>query len=220
MSISTRPRTKRVRYGPHSNGRLMSPAEFDRAKANAFEPHLRYEVVEGVLIVSPPAGAGQADPNDELGHWLRSYRDAHPNGSALDGTFGEGYVHMPTSRRIADRVIWTGLGRLPDPATDVPTIAVEFVSSRTRDRERDYVEKRREYLAVGVQEYWIIDRFSRRMTVARQGAAGSEPSEIVVPADGIYTTPLLPGFELPLARLLELADNWSRAKKRKQPDAK
>jgi len=117
------------------------------------------------------------------------------------------YVHFADSRRRADRVIWAGLGRIPDPKTDVPAIVVEFVSNRHRDRVRDYEEKRRQYLAIGVQEYWIIDRFQRIMTVCR-GRPG-EPAEQIIKENEIYRTPLLTGFELPLARLLKVADDWA-----------
>jgi hypothetical protein len=62
-------------------------------------------------------------------------------------------------------------------------------------------------LAAGVSEYGIIDRFSRTMTICR-----SDGPDIVIPADGIYRTPLLPGFEFPLARLLAVADRWQSSK--------
>ena len=101
-------------------------------------------------------------------------------------------------------MIWTGLGRRPNPKQDVPTIAVEFVSKQKRDRQRDYIEKRREYLAIGIKEYWIIDRFKRTMTVYRP----SDDEQIVAESD-IYRTDLLPGFELPLQKLLAIADDWS-----------
>ena len=109
-------------------------------------------------------------------------------------------------------MIWAGLGRAPDPETDVPTIVVEFVSKRQRDRQRDYEEKRREYLALGVTEYWVIDRFRRTMTVVRRTPV--EPAEQVLAAGAHYRTPLLPGFELHLAGLLEVADRWTKKRKR------
>ena len=91
---------------------------------------------------------------------------------------------------------------------DVPTIAVEFVSRRRRDLLRDYEEKRREYLALGVAEYWIIDRFRRTMTVYHNPPR--VPAEQVVAENEVYHTDLLPGFELPLARLLAVADQWRK----------
>ncbi|MGP0069688.1 MAG: Uma2 family endonuclease, partial [Isosphaeraceae bacterium] len=75
-----------------------------------------------------------------------------------------------------------------------------------RDWRRDYEEKRREYREAGVVEYWIIDRFQRIMTVYQDRQDG--PGEVVVSEHENYRTPLLPGFELPLARLLSGADRW------------
>ncbi len=92
------------------------------------------------------------------------------------------------------------------PRQDQPTIVIEFVSKGRRNRKRDYVEKRQEYEALGVQEYWVIDRFQRTLSVygPRVGATG----ERIVAEHEVYTTPLLPGFELPLARLFAAADDW------------
>lgn len=191
-----------VVLGPDSNGMLMTPEEFDAV--SAAEPGHRYELIRGVVIVSPPPDEAQRGPNEELGRLLLNYRDGHPRGSALDDTLPENYVRVEDDWRIADRVIWCGLGRRPDARADAPTIAVEFVSAGTRSRRRDYVEKRRQYLARGVKEYWIVDRFRRRMTVVSAGA------ERAVSETETYSTPLLPGFELPLARLFAVADRWER----------
>jgi len=184
---------------------LMTPEEFDAA--TDFDELYCYELIHGVLIVSPPPGESERDPNGELEYLLRAYQSGHEAGSAVDKTLSEQYVHLSDSRRRADRVIWAGLGRVPDPKTDVPAIVVEFVSNRQRDRVRDYEEKRRQYLAVGVQEYWIIDRFRRIMTVFR-GRPG-EPAEQIIKENEVYRTTLLTGFEHPLARLLKLADDWA-----------
>ena len=42
---------------------------------------------------------------------------------------------------------------------------MEVVSEGAEAHERDYVAKRREYLAFGLREYWIIDPIDRRITV-------------------------------------------------------
>jgi Uma2 family endonuclease len=188
-----------TQVGPDDNGMLMTPEEFDAVED--WEEGYRYELVRGVLIVNPPPSVGELNPNDELGYWLRSYRDHHPQGAALDDTTPEFTIRTSTGRRTADRANWAGLGRYPTYANDVPTIAVEFVGPRSRDRRRDYIDKRQEYAEAGVCEYWIIDRFRRTMTVFR----GME-AELTVAEGQVYTTPLLPGFELPLARLLAIAD--------------
>lgn len=192
-----------LRLGPHSNGMSLSPWEFDAAD---FEPGWRYELVNGVLIVNPPPSIKERDPNEELGHWLRNYQETHPLGDSLDFTVSEQTVHIGPHRRRVDRAIWAGLGRLPQE-DETPTITVEFVSEGRRSRERDYQIKRDEYRTAGVREYWIIDRFARLLTVYRF-ARGKSTSK-AIQEQQTYTTPLLPGFELPLASLLALMDRWS-----------
>jgi Uma2 family endonuclease len=144
-----------------------------------------------------------------------NYKEDDPRGAILDGTLPEQTVPHSATRRRADRLIWTGLGHSPDPDKDLPSIVVEFVSSRLRARIRDDEEKRREYRQVGIQEYWIIDRFERIMTVVRKVAKGS--TELIVKADESYHSPLLPGFQLPLARLFKAADDWVNRRKTGKP---
>jgi Uma2 family endonuclease len=204
--MSTSKTGSRIKVGLSSNGMLMTPEEFD-AITRADERY-RYELVHGVLIVTRLPLPAESDPNEELGYLLRRYKDDDPRGLVLDATLAERYVYTKENRRRADRLIWAGLGRPPDLRKDVPTIVVEFVSKGKRDRQRDYEEKRTEYLGIGVVEYWIVDRFRRIMTVHRR--TPGEPVEQVVKEQEVYRTDVLPGFELPLARLFVLADRWKR----------
>ncbi|HEV3163975.1 MAG TPA: Uma2 family endonuclease [Isosphaeraceae bacterium] len=190
--------------GPDSAGILMTPEEFDAI--TEYDPIYDYELVHGVLVVNPIPSEMEAEPNELLGGLLFDYQEHHPQGSALDLTLQDRYIRLPNSRRKADRVIWAGLGRRPHPRDDVPTIIVEFVSPGKANWRRDYIEKRHEFLALGVREYWVIDRFRRTLTVYRDlpGAEG----ETVILEPQSYAPPLLPGFDLPLARLLAAADAW------------
>jgi Uma2 family endonuclease len=193
---------------------VMTPEEFDAV--TDYDDRFVYELIHGVLIVSPTPGEAERDPHEELGVLLRLYQLTQPQGSILDKTLPEQYIPLPDGRRRADRVIWVGLGRVPNTQTDIPAIVAEFVSKRKRDRVRDYEEKRREYLALGVLECWIIDRFARTMSVFKN--IPGEPPEVVVQAEETYRTPLLPGFELALARLGKVADDWSKStSRRKRP---
>lgn len=189
----------KVVLGPGLAGTLMSPEEFDAV--DEYDEDYRYELIHGVLVVNPVPLPEETGPNEMLGHLLIAYREQHPQGSALDYSLPEQYIRTRDSRRRADRLIWTGLGRPPRVKRDLPRIAVEFVSGAKRDRQRDYLEKRREYLELGIAEYWVVDRFRRILTVFRAG----EP-EVVIEPTGTYRTPLLPSFELPIARLFAVAD--------------
>jgi Uma2 family endonuclease len=190
-----------TRLDASSNGLELSPEEFDAI--DTWDEDFEYELIRGVVIVNPIPLEGEVDPNMELEYLLRTYQYLHPQGKSLDQSLPERYVYLPDgSRRKADRVLWAGLGRKPRPKKDVPTIVIEFVSVSKRDQLRDYVHKRREYLSIGVKEYWIIDRFRGNMTVFQ--SAG----DLKVQRAEIYRTDVLPGFELPLARLLAVADKW------------
>ncbi len=63
MSIAT-PAVRRLRLGPRSAGLLLTPAEFDRAR---FREGWRYELINGVLVVSPTPSRKERHPNEELG---------------------------------------------------------------------------------------------------------------------------------------------------------
>lgn len=80
----------------------------------------------------------------------------------------------------------------------MPHIVVEVVSPGGEDR--DYVEKREEYLRVGVREYWILDAEQRRMHVLVR--AGDVWEESIVAEADVYRTELLPGLEVRPSELL------------------
>lgn len=184
-----------------SHGTRMTLEEF--RSIESFDENFRYELIHGVCLVSPYPGPGERHPNGILEYWLWLYRDTHPQGKSLDLTLSEQELVTTHGVRRADRVIWCGLGRLPAIDRDPPTIIVEFVSKTRRDRRRDYDQKRDEYAALGTAEYWIIDRFRRTLTVC----LGTATPRIVRESE-TYTTDRLPGFELPLGKLLAIADRF------------
>lgn len=202
--MSTATRTRRPAIGRKDNGLFVSPEEFDAI--DDYDENYSYELINRVFVVNPMPSHFERDPNEELGFWLRKYQEQNPG--IIDKTLFEQNIRTPTSRCRADRVVWVGLQRTVDAEKDVPAVVIEIVSKRRRDPLRDYVEKREEYLALGIVEYWVIDRFRRKLTVFRKNATGTE--ELIVADSGTYRTPLLPGFALSLEKLLKVCDDWSR----------
>ena len=197
--------------GPESAGMLMTPEEFDAIED--YDENYRYELIHGVLVVSPLPLPQETGPNELLGHYLLIYQESHPQGSKLNLTLPQQYVKVRGGRRIADRLIWCGMGITPDPREDTATMAAEFVSAGRRNQKRDYVEKRREYQEAGLKEYWIIDRFQRTMTVFQFRNKRTVVKKIIGENE-TYESSLLPGFQVPLAKLLEAADRLARRKRR------
>ena len=187
--------------GPEDAGRLMTSEDYDAAEG---EEGWRYELIRGVLVVSPIPKKPSRGMASRLIYWLEAYVESRGKDENFLTALSEEEIPIPDgNRRRCDVAVWMGLS--PNPvAEDVPAITVEFVSKRRSDVKRDDVEKRTEYLAAGVREYWIIDRFRRTMTALRR--RGSRWVEQIIEEGETFRTPLLPGLELDLARLFARAD--------------
>ncbi len=136
---------------------------------------------------------------DELDLIIAAWRMAHPGVTSYLGTGDRCALRLAgmQSERHPDLAIY--LSPAPDPVNPwerwVPDIVIEVVSEG--GEKRDYEEKRREYLAAGVREYWIIDPAKRAaLILLRAGDVWQErrPAET-------YETTLLPGMSLDLVRL-------------------
>ena len=84
----------------------------------------------------------------------------------------------------------------------MPELVIEVGSLSTR--KRDETIKRRLYERGGVNEYWVVDPEVDVVRVYRMGSKGFEkPAELSREAGDVLSTSLLPGLELPLARIFE-----------------
>lgn len=79
-----------------------------------------------------------------------------------------------------------------------PDLAVEVLSES--NRRNDEILKKKRYELFGVAEYWIADPELDSVKIYRRAGDAFAPAEIVsTETGGTITTPLLPGFELPIA---------------------
>ena len=83
----------------------------------------------------------------------------------------------------------------------VPDLIFEFVSKDRSDQERDYIDERKEYHAIGVKEFVIVDRFKKSVLVLTLKKQVDDYSEKLLAKDQSYTTPLLPGLRVSLAEV-------------------
>ena len=183
-----------LRLGPLDAGRIITSDEFASA---SFEEPYQYERVEGRLEIMSPEGKDHVRTSTPWLNKLVPYAVAHPD--RVQAVVPSPWVKIDgKTERIGDIGIYLG-GLLDDLnlPDQTPDLIFEFVSPSKKDRRRDYVQKRADYQRVGIREYVIIDRFDRKVTVLtlREGRY----AERVIPADGRYESPLLPGFALDLA---------------------
>lgn len=82
-----------------------------------------------------------------------------------------------------------------------PALVIEILSPGTK--KRDLGIKRDLFDRGGVREYWILDPKADELTIYRRKAEGdlAKVSQLAAGATEALSTPVLPGFSLPLAKL-------------------
>ncbi|MBI4617805.1 MAG: Uma2 family endonuclease [Planctomycetes bacterium] len=174
----------------------MGLDRFARAKGI---PGYLYELAKGVVTVVDIPGLPHGLVVQALDRQLRGYDLAHPGVIHYMAGEAECALRLPgmQSERHPDRAIY--LSPPPEPVEPwddwVPEIVIEVVSKG--QESRDYGEKREEYLAAGIREYWVVDPAHSSVVFLRRRGDRWAESELKGPRK--YRTPLLPGFELDLA---------------------
>jgi Uma2 family endonuclease len=186
-TVSTR------KISPADHGRKMTLDEFlDAEETEGY----RYELARGVLEVTRVPN----DPHGLIVSWfyiaLGQYVQTHPGLIYRIGGAGEFQLLLPTmlSGRNPDvAVVLKGRSRNARESR-YPALVVEVVSPGREAHKRDYVTKREEYLAYGIDEYWIVDTIKKQvMVLVRDGDAWIEQIyKGNQPAQGL----VLPGFSV------------------------
>jgi Uma2 family endonuclease len=193
-----------TKIGPRHHGRKMSLRAFEHAPT---EEGRLYELARGYIVVSEVANFPHMRRVGVLRRHLDHYHVENPGRVyEICGTMEckllipeweserhpdiALYLTPPKNRK--GRTMWR---------TWFPDLIVEVVSESSRDR--DYTEKRDEYWAIGVREYWIVDAKLERVLILRRGR--SQWSEKTLGPADVCETKLLPGFALPCRAIFEAA---------------
>ena len=141
-----------------------------------------------------------------LARRLGNFLDDHPIGrvfvAPLDVLFRQG---TPDEEWVQPDVIFVRQER-QDIITETniqgaPDLVVEVLSKGTRSR--DLLDKRDLYEREGVPEYWVAHQDRVRVEISRLGPDGAYGDPIALGPGDTLTSPLLPGFTLPVDRLYE-----------------
>lgn len=160
---------------------------------------MRHELIGGEHIVSPAPGSSHQHAVARLVHALVDWADAH-GGMVLPGPTDVYFSEVDVVEPDVVVVTPARLERVePRFVRGAPDVAVEVASPSTRGL--DLGRKRALYEREGVEEFWFVDLDVEQVQRhARESGGFAAP--VVVGRDEQVTTPLLPGFALPVRRLV------------------
>ena len=194
--------TVQTRIGPADHGRKMSLEEFLEAEE---QPGYLYELARGVVEVSGVPGDLHFQVVDNLHELFSDHRRQNPNLILRIGRGGDVQYIIPEMEtdRHPDLAIVFREAKRDFKGRRMSVLGVEVVSPGSTARKRDYVDKRVDYLAFGLLEYWIVDPIEKQVKVlARRELEGVASWEERIYRDAdLIVSGLLPGFAGTVAEL-------------------
>src|SRR5262249_24787056 len=162
----------------------------------------RHELIDGQHYVTPSPNIRHQRIVGTLylliASWLESHRVGEVFLSPTDVVLSDIDIVVPDLLYLSNERAAQVL--TPLHVKGVPELVVEIASKRTR--KRDQTIKRQLYERVGVSEYWTVDPDVDVVRVHRRDEGGfGRPLELSRAAGDVLTTTLLPGLEMPLARI-------------------
>lgn len=161
---------------------------------------LRHEIIGGEHYVTPSPATRHQRISRNLLYLIQGYLETHPIGEVFCAPFdvllSEWDIVVPDLIYLSnERAHFLTAKNLQGP----PDVVVEILSPSTRLRDQKL--KRTLYKKVGAKEYWLVD--PKRNVVEVYGRGPEEfQNPIRYGRVDILTTPILPGLELSLDRVL------------------
>ncbi|MGH9184476.1 MAG: Uma2 family endonuclease [Acidimicrobiales bacterium] len=168
------------------------------------EAPFRYQLVEGELIVNEPKLPHQIAVTNLLTALKRWIDDGR----------ARGFVSSPADFRFDDRNIyapdvwWVREERKPQAGQldldGLPDLVVECRSPSTW--RYDVGRKRTYYEQAAIAELWLVDTASHSVLVCRRSSAASPTFDVEpeLDAGAGLTSPMLPGFSLPVGDVFRI----------------
>jgi Uma2 family endonuclease len=179
---------------------------FTTADVEALPDHLddtRYELIDGELLMARQPHWEHQAVSLALAAALRDWSRRTGLGWA---NIAPGVV-FSSEDDVAPDVVWISRERQTQALRDgklyaAPELVVEVLSPGATNERRDRDLKLKLYAREGVDEYWLVDWRAQTIAVYRRTEAGFGLVATLTDADDL-TSPLLPGFRLPVRELWE-----------------
>ena len=156
----------------------------------------RREIIEGELFVTPSPNLDHQRISRRIELAVANYLEAHPIGEIFDAPMDVILSDFDVLEPDLLVVLNEHREILKTWVEGTPDLVVEILSPSTSHRDRGL--KLKAYARHGVTEYWIVDPEQRAIEVYRLGRERYRLSQVFREAESL-TSPLLPGFSLPLA---------------------
>jgi Uma2 family endonuclease len=185
-----------------------APITVDQYFAMTYEGD-RTQLIDGTIVVNEPLPRHQL-AQAQLLHAMLGWVEAGP---------GRGFVSPPINVVLGDRDVYgPDLVWYSDPEridldasrNPVPDLAVEIRSPSTW--RYDVGTKKSRYEEHGLPELWLVDAESRSVLVYRRSSPDAPELDVALElGEGeALSSPQLPGFELPVARLFAAGRSATR----------
>jgi Uma2 family endonuclease len=164
----------------------------------------RHELIDGEHFVTPSPNLSHQTIVGNIHGLLWTHLGAHGGGRALVAPFDVVFSNFDV---VEPDVLFVSDERAARIMTaknvqGAPDLVVEVGSPGTR--RRDEKLKQQLYERFGVSEYWVVDPELELIKVYRAiEGRYVRVHELTHEQDDILTTPLIPGLELPLARIFK-----------------
>ena len=142
-------------------------------------PEGRHEYVDGSLLELMPEGEENDWIANYLFHLLLLANITQPRlirpGRCEVAVFGKPRTRFPDLVILDEAHPYLTKRRLTiTHEMPAPRLVVEVISSGKKNRDRDLVDKRKQYAERGIPEYWLIDPEQQCITVLKLGAGEYE----------------------------------------------
>ena len=162
----------------------------------------RYEIIDGELFVSKQPHWEHQFTNTVFASALHVWSRQTRLGRAA---FTPGLI-LAAEQDVVPDVVWLSHARYAESLEAdgklhvAPELVIEILSPGSANERRDREFKLKLYSRIGVEEYWIADWRAHAVEVYRQDNGQLRLIATLNNGD-ILTSPLLPGFALPLVEL-------------------